>query len=134
MEKLNCKQKYAVLRVLREIVVADNVVQESEVNYMNETASSFGFSDHYDEELNRVSLVEATSIIGVLPPETKRKVAQLMGRMIVVDKDINYNEVELYRDICATCGIHEEFLVSDYPECSLSGPFANPEDLMERPQ
>lgn len=134
MEKLNCKQKYSVLRVLREIVVADNVVKECEVNCMNEIARSFGISDHYDEELNQVSLEEATSIIGVLPPETKKKVAQLMGRMIVVDKDINYNEVKLYKDICNTCGIHEEFLMSDYPECSLSGPFANPEDLMERPQ
>ena len=54
----------------------------------------------------------------------------MMGKMIVIDNDINYNEVKLYNAFCESCDIEKDFNVEDYPEYSLSGPFVNPEDVM----
>ena len=50
--------------------------------------------------------------------------------LIVIDKDINYNEVKLYNAFCESCDIEKDFNLDDYPEYTLSGPFVNPEDLM----
>ena len=46
-----------------------------------------------------------------------------MGKMIVIDEDINYNEVKLYNAVCDSCGIGKGFNVDDYPDYTLSGPF-----------
>ena len=54
-----------------------------------------------------------------------------MGKMIVIDKDINYNEVKLYNTFCKSCDIGKDFNMDDYPEFSLSGPFVNSEDFMD---
>ena len=54
----------------------------------------------------------------------------MMGKMIVIDKDINYNEVKLYNAVCESCNIERDFNVEDYPGLTFSGPFVNPEDLM----
>jgi len=62
--------------------------------------------------------------------DQKGEVAKMMGKMIVIDKDINYNEVKLYNAFCESCDIEKDFNVDDYPEFSLSGPFVNPEDVM----
>ena len=54
-----------------------------------------------------------------------------MGRMIVVDEDINYNEVTLYNSFCESCGIKSSFNIEEYPEYSLSGYFTDPIDRTE---
>ena len=54
----------------------------------------------------------------------------MMGKMIVIDEDINYNEVKLYNTFCESCDIKEHFNVNDYPESSLSGSFEDSEDFM----
>ena len=43
--------------------------------------------------------------------------------------EINYEEVKLYDSFCKSCEIENSFRIEDYPECTLSGPFVNPEDL-----
>lgn len=53
-----------------------------------------------------------------------------MGKMIVIDEDINYNEVKLYNAVCESCNIEKDFNAEDFPNCTLSGSFVNPEDLM----
>ena len=53
-----------------------------------------------------------------------------MGKMIVIDEDINYNEVKLYNAVCESCNIERDFNVEDYHGLTFSGPFVNPEDLM----
>ena len=130
MKELEYNAKIAVMRILNDIVNADNVVKDVEVNYMNEVASTFELADNYLNEVNNLVTLQALSIVRALSADVKEKIAQLMGKMIVIDKDINYNEVKLYNAVCESCNIEKDFNVEDYPDYTLSGPFVNPEDLM----
>ena len=129
MKELEYSAKIAVMRILNDIVYADNVVKVVEVNYMNEVASTFELADDYINEVNNLVTLQALSIVRALSADVKEKIAQLMGKMIVIDEDINYNEVKLYNAVCESCNIEKDFNVEDYPDYTLSGPFVNPEDL-----
>lgn len=130
MKELEYNAKIAVMRILNDIVNADNVVKDVEVNYMNEVASTFELADNYLNEVNNLVTLQALSIVRALSADVKEQIAQLMGKMIVIDEDINYNEVKLYNAVCESCNIEKDFNLEDYPDYTLSGPFVNPEDLM----
>ena len=97
---------------------------------MNEIARSFELADNYMDEVNNLVTLQALSIVRALSVDLKEKIAQMMGKMIVIDEDINYNEVKLYNAVCKSCNIERDFNVEDYPGLTFSGPFVNPEDLM----
>ena len=130
MEELTHDAKIAVLRILNDIINADNLVKDIEVENMNEIARSFELADNYMDEVNNLVTLQALSIVRALSVDLKEEIAQMMGKMIVIDKDINYNEVKLYNAVCESCNIERDFNVEDYPGLTFSGPFANPEDLM----
>ncbi len=130
MEELKYNEKIAVIKVLTEILNADNIVHENEVKYMNDVLQSFGLDETSKAEVDSLMTLQALSIIRGLSSAQKREISKMMGKMIVVDEDINYNEVKLYNAFCESCDIEKDFNVDDYPEYSLSGPFVNPEDLM----
>ena len=130
MEELTHDAKIAVLRILNDIVNADNIVKDIEVENMNEIARSFELADNYMDEVNNLVTLQALSIVRALSVDLKEKIAQMMGKMIVIDEDINYNEVKLYNAVCESCNIERDFNVEDYPGLTFSGPFFNPEDLM----
>lgn len=130
MEELTYNAKIAVLKILSDIIHADHIVKDVEVDYMNEIARTFELADNYMNEVNDLVTLQALSIIRSLPTDLKEKIAQMMGKMIVIDKDINYNEVKLYNAVCESCNIEKDFNIEDYPDFTLSGPFVNPEDLM----
>lgn len=130
MKELTHTAKIAVLRILNDIVNADNIVKDVEVEYMNEIAHSFELADNYMDEVNNLVTLQALSIVRVLSADIKEEIAQMMGKMIIIDKDINYNEVKLYNAVCESCNIEKDFNIEDYPNFTLSGPFVNPEDLM----
>ena len=130
MEELTHDAKIAVLRILNDIVNADNIVKDIEVENMNEIARSFELADNYMDEVNNLVTLQALSIVRALSVDLKEKIAQMMGKMIVIDEDINYNEVKLYNAVCESCNIERDFNVEDYAGVTFSGPFVNPEDLM----
>ena len=130
MEELTYKAKIAVIKILKEILDADNIVHESEVEYLNEVISSFNFENDFQSDVDNLLTLQALSIIRGLSLDQKGEIAKMMGNMIVADKNIDYNEVKLYHAFCESCDIDRDFNVSDYPEYALSGPFVNPEDLM----
>ena len=128
MDKLTHNVQIAVIKVLTEIQKADNVVRDKEIDYLKDVMLSFGLCDENLSEVNDTSPSQAISIIKELPAENKNEIAKMMGRMIVVDEDINYNEVTLYNSFCESCGIKGCFNIEEYPEYSLSGYFTNPID------
>ncbi len=130
MEELNNYEKIAVAKVLTEILNADNIVHENEINYMQEIIRSFGLDNTYKYDVDNLEISKALSAIREMSTEQKKEVAKMMGKMIVIDNDINYNEVKMYNAFCETCNIEREFNVKDYPDVTLSGPFTNPEDLL----
>ena len=130
MEELTHDAKIAVLRILNDIVNADNIVKDVEVEYMNEIARSFELADNYMDEVNNLVTLQALSIVRALSVDLKEKIAQMMGKMIVIDEDINYNEVKLYNAVCKSCNIERDFNVEDNPDFTFSVPFVNPKDLI----
>jgi uncharacterized tellurite resistance protein B-like protein len=131
MEKLTYTEKIAIVKVLTEILKADNNAHEKEIEYLNDVISSFGLDEEYKTEVDSLVTLQALSTIREMMVDMKSMVAQMMGKMIIIDKDINYNEVKLYNAFCESCNIEKDFNTEDYPEYTLSGPFVNPEDLMD---
>lgn len=130
MEQLTYNAKIAVVKVLNEILNADSIVHENEVQYMNEVIRDFGLEGKYEDDVKSLMTLQALATIRELDVELKEMVAKMMGKMIVIDNDINYNEVKLYNAFCESCNIEKDFNVDEYENLSLSGPFVNPEDLM----
>jgi uncharacterized tellurite resistance protein B-like protein len=130
MEELNYNEKIAVVKVLTEILKADKIVHEKEIKYLDDVILSFELDDTYKTEVENMITLQALSTIRGLSADQKGEIARMMGKMIVIDEDINYNEVKLYNAFCESCDIEKDFNVNDYPEYSLSGPFVNPEDIM----
>ena len=130
MEQLTYNAKIAVVKVLNEILNADNIVHENEVQYMNEVIRDFGLEGKYEDDVKSLMTLQALATIRELDVELKEMAAKMMGKMIVIDNDINYNEVKLYNAFCESCNIEKDFNVDEYEDVTLSGPFVNPEDLM----
>ena len=130
MEQLTYNAKIAVVKVLNEILNADSIVHENEVQYMNEVIRDFGLEEKYEDDVRSLMTLQALATIRELDVELKEMVAKMMGKMIVIDNDINYNEVKLYNAFCESCNIEKDFNVNEYEDVTLSGPFVNPEDLM----
>ena len=130
MEQLTYNAKIAVVKVLNEILNADNIVHENEVQYMNDVIRDFGLEGKYEDDVKSLMTLQALATIRELDIELKEMVAKMMGKMIVIDNDINYNEVKLYNAFCESCNIEKDFNVNEYEDVTLSGPFVNPEDLM----
>ena len=130
MEQLTYNAKIAVVKVLNEILNADSIVHENEVQYMNEIIRDFGLEEKYEDDVRSLMTLQALATIRELDVELKEMVAKMMGKMIVIDNDINYNEVKLYNAFCESCNIEKDFNVDEYEDVTLSGPYVNPEDLM----
>ena len=126
MKELTHNAKIAVLKILNDIVNADNIVKDVEVDYMNEIARSFELADNYMGEVNNLVTLQALAIVRTLSTDLKEEIAQMMGKMIVIDKDINYNEVKLYNAVCESCNIERNFNIEDFPpELTISGTYVN---------
>ena len=92
MEELTHDEKIAVLRILNDYVNADKIVLDDEDENMNEIARSFELADNYMVEVNNLVTLQALAIVRTLSTDLKEEIAQKMGKMIVIDKDINNNE------------------------------------------
>lgn len=130
MEQFTYNAKIAVIKVLNEILNADNMVHDNEVKYLNEVIRNFGLEVTYEEDVKALMTLQALATIRELNVEQKEMVAKMMGKMIVIDNDINYNEVKLYNAFCESCNIEKDFNLKDYIDVTLSGPFTNPEELL----
>lgn len=122
MKNLNYIEKISIIKVLTEILNADTIVRESEVRYIEEIESDLNLPPDYKQDLEQLKTLQALSIIRRLSCEYKTQIAKMMGIMIVVDKEINYNEVKLYHTFCESCDISVEFNVDDYPDCPIIEP------------
>ena len=132
MKNLTYEVKIATIRILTDILNADNIVHKKEVDFLKQVVKSFEISDSYQSVCENLTTSQALSIIKELAPFQKETITSLMGKMIVVDKDINYNEVILYNEFCKCCDISKTFNPMEFPEYTLSGPFVDPEDLISK--
>lgn len=116
MIDLTYDQKIAIMRILLDLVLADKRVDMRERDYFIRIAESLGLTSSVRPDVEQMNSLLALSEIREFSQADKEVLARLMGKMIVVDKDINYNEVRLYNVVNEFCGINIEFQIEDYPE------------------
>ena len=120
MENLTYEERIAVMRILLDIVLADNKVDGREQQLFDQLIDKLGLDELAREDVKKQNSLLALTIIHDFTQEQKETFAQLMGQMIVVDKDINYNEVKIYNVVNEFCNINVEFKMDNYLEYTLS--------------
>lgn len=120
MKNLTYSERVAVMRVLMDIVLADNRVDYREDKYFNELLDFFQLPQEAKLDVEKQNSLLALTLIHDFSQEQKEEFAKLMGNMIVVDGDINYNEVKIYNVVNEFCGINLDFCIDDYPHFSHS--------------
>lgn len=119
MKNLTYIERIAIMRVLLDIILADNIVDKREVVLYDKIAEELDVVNGKQDVEKQNSLL-ALAIIKDFDSETKEAFAKLMGQMIVVDGDINYNEVKIYNVVSEFCKIKTGFDMNDYPNYSRS--------------
>ncbi len=61
MEELTYTEKIAVVKVLNEILKADNITHEKEIEYMNDVISSYGLEENYKIEVDALITLQVLS-------------------------------------------------------------------------
>lgn len=113
MKTLTYNEKIAVMRILTDIMLADGKIDAREEAYLSEVALELELQPDYESEVGRTLSFLALSSLSGISAEQKLQLTLLMGKMIVADKDINYNEVKIYDIVCDFLGIAKEFAEED---------------------
>ena len=120
MKELTYNERIAVMRILWDIILADKKIDSREHLLFGEIAESLDLGELAKQEVENLNSLLALAMLHDFKQEQKVEFAKLMGQMIVVDKDINYNEVRIYNVVNEFCNINVEFAMDDYPEYTRS--------------
>lgn len=102
---LTTEEKKALVKILIEIMHADRVVKEKEVNYLKEVRKNIDISDvEYEEASNLNVLACLTTLRGLNLPD-KQEVREMMKTMIMIDGDIDKREMDLFKVVCSGADI-----------------------------
>lgn len=123
MKKFTYAQKVSMMRILMDLVLADGRIDERETAYSDRIAGLLGLDNNARKDVDTKNSLLALTEISEFTQEQKMELSKLMGQMIVVDKDINYNEIRIYNVVNDFCKINVGFNMEDYPEYSRSGDF-----------
>lgn len=105
MKELSYNQKNAVMRVLLDIIYADERIDYRETAYYNKLAEELDLPEEAKENVMKKSSLIALLEIKNFTEEQKISFAKLMDTMIKVDDDINVNEVAIYDVVIDFCSI-----------------------------
>lgn len=111
------------MRILMDLVLADGRIDERETAYFDRIAGLLGLDNNARKDVDKKNSLLALTEISDFDQSQKEELSKLMGLMIVVDKDINYNEIRIYNVVNDFCKINVGFNMEDYPEYSRSGDF-----------
>jgi len=120
MKELTYNERIAVMRILHDIILADNRIDAREQKLFTDIAKTLDLDDSVRQDVEKLNSLLALATIHDFKQEQKEEFAKLMGQMIVVDKDINYNEVKIYNVVNEFCNIRVEFEMDSYPEYTRS--------------
>lgn len=123
MKKFTYNQKISMMRILLDLVLADGRIDERETVFFDKIAGLLGLDNKARMDVDTKNSLLALTEISEFTQEQKMELSKLMGQMIVVDKDINYNEIRIYNVVNDFCKINVGFNMEDYPEYSRSGDF-----------
>lgn len=123
MEQFTYEQKIAMMRILLDLVLADGRIDERESAFFDRIAGPLGLDNSARKDVEAKNSLLALTEISEYTQEQKEELSRLMGKMIVVDEDINYNEIRIYNVVNDFCKINIGFNMEDYPDYSRSGEF-----------
>ena len=89
MKELTYNERIAVMRILQDIILADNKIDEREQLLFNEIADLLELTHSAKQDVENLNSLLALTMIHDFKQEHKEEFATLKGQMIVVDKDIN---------------------------------------------
>lgn len=121
MKELSYEQKISVMRILLDLVLADGRIDERETMYFKKIAEKLDLEQSARKDVDAKNSLLALTEISEFDQELKEELSKLMGQMIIVDKDINYNEIRIYNVVNDFCKINIGFNIEDYPDFSRSG-------------
>lgn len=120
METYTYSQRISMMRILWDIILADGKVDEREEMLFSSISNDLGLDVSTRKEIESRNSLVALCDICEMDMSQKEYFAKLMGQMIIVDKDINYNEVRIYNVVNESCGMKKEFDIEAYPDLSYS--------------
>lgn len=120
MKELTYNERIAVMRILHDIILADNRIDEREQMLFTDIAKTLDLDASARQSVEKLNSLLALAVIHDFNQKQKEEFAKLMGQMIIVDKDINYNEVKIYNVVNEFCNIRVEFEMDNYPEYTRS--------------
>ncbi len=123
MKEFTYVQKISMMRILMDLVLADGRIDERETAFFDRIAGLLGLESKARKDVDKKNSLLALTDISDFDQDQKEELSKLMGQMIVVDKDINYNEIRIYNVVNDFCKINVGFNMEDYPEYSRSGDF-----------
>lgn len=109
MKDLSYQQKIAMMRILLDIIHADGRIDARETFYFNKMKEDLGLNNDDRKVVEEKNSLLALSQLRCFDEEQKEYFAKVMGRMIIVDEDVNVNEVNIYNIVCDFCGIEVMF-------------------------
>lgn len=120
MKELTYNERIAMMRILHDIILADNRIDAREQKLFTDIAKTLDLDASARQSVEKLNSLLALAIIHDFNQKQKEEFAKLMGQMIIVDKDINYNEVKIYNVVNEFCNIRVEFEMDNYPEYTRS--------------
>lgn len=123
MERFTYEQKVSMMRILLDLVLADGRIDERETVFFDKIAGLLNLDENAKKDVDAKNSLLALTEISEYSQDQKEELSKLMGQMIVVDEDINYNEIRIYNVVNDFCKINIGFDMEDYPDYSRSGEF-----------
>jgi len=120
MNNLTYKERVAVMRILLDIILADGKIDRREQALFETVMKTLELDATAKCDIDNQNSLLALTMIYSFTQEQKEEFARLMGQMIIIDEDINYNEVKIYNVVNEFCNIRQEFNIDDYPGYSRS--------------
>lgn len=106
---LSGKQMTALVKLMKLIMSADGVIEESEIKYLALELNRFNVPASHLEGILKLSdemeFSEAIAIISGLDSTHKNYVTAALGAMIAADGDVDDSEIKIWSLISALCDL-----------------------------
>ncbi len=112
MKPLKHSQKIAIMRILLDIVYADEIIDYRETELFNSLIKELELSEQDVNDINCKSAILALMAIKEFDATQKTYFAKLMEKMIKIDDDIDAREVAIYEIVYDYCNIPIEFSIN----------------------
>ena len=87
------KQKYAIAYILMQIIEADTIIHDKEIEYMNSILKQFAFTTQDVEYIEELELSYCMDIVKEMQQEQKNAAIEMFRTMISIDGRIDPREV-----------------------------------------